>query len=174
MKSTSKKNSLSVKPSPRQRAAHPFVPPPVGPPSCKDLDDGCLRLLPKPSPLTTPGSIADTTATDAVTDHPASASRLREESLRAWAEYQGALAGGKAASDAAAMDLDRDNKEASGRGGKPKRESDRGAYREYGGIGVMMLDVWGNQPWRLDEKGAATAKGEEGPGFHPKSLLSKR
>lgn len=84
------------------------------------------------------------------------------------------MAGGKAASDAAAVGLDRDNKEASGRGGKPKRESDRGVYREYGGIGVLMLDVWGNQPWRLDEKGAATAKGEEGPGFHPKSLLSKR
>lgn len=58
------------------------------------------------------------------------------------------------------------------RGGK--LEPDRGAYREYGGIGVLMLDVWGNQPWGLDEMGMSSAKGGEGPGFHPKALLSKR
>ena len=55
-----------------------------------------------------------------------------------------------------------------------KLEADRGAYREYGGIGVLMLDVWGNQPWGLDEMGMSSAKGEDGPGFHPKALLSKR
>lgn len=56
-----------------------------------------------------------------------------------------------------------------------RREKDRGAYMEFGGIGILMLDVWGNQPWRLDKDGRAVAKDEQdGTGFHPRPLLSKR
>lgn len=120
--------------------------------------------------------------------------RVREERLRAWVEYQAALAPGGGGSSTAPVGSDTaaegDNKNNSGnindagddgekRNGKSKsdkRDTDRGSYREYGGIGVLLLDVWGNQPWRLDKAGMATAKGDdqEGPGFHPKALLSKR
>lgn len=66
-------------------------------------------------------------------------------------------------------------KEETEKRGQDKRETDRGAYTEYGGIGVLMMDVWGNQPWRLDQLGMALAKdGEDSPGFHPRPLLSKR
>lgn len=126
-------------------------------------------------------------------DHPASVARIREERLRAWVEYQTAL--GPESSRQSTMPPpeapagggnnlsngknDKGGGAGGGGGGKTKgdkRETDRGTYREYGGIGVLMLDVWGNQPWRLDEPGLATAKGgeDEGPGFHPKALLSKR
>lgn len=121
--------------------------------------------------------------------------RIREERLRAWVEYQTALAPGGGGSgnalpgsDTAAIGVGNDAKDGGGKtngtgggggGGKSKsdkREMDRGNYREYGGIGVLTLDVWGNQPWRLDKAGMATAKGgdQEDPGFHPKALLSKR
>lgn len=121
-------------------------------------------------------------------DHPACAARVREERLRAWVEYQTALAsgGGKASRKTPGLDTGAsvDDKGGNGGGGggggssskSDKRETDRGSYQEYGGVGVLMLDVWGNQSWRLDEAGMATAKGgdAEGPGFHPKALLSKQ
>lgn len=114
--------------------------------------------------------------------------RIREERLRAWVEYQAVLGpdGSRQptlpAPDAPADGENNppDGKNGSGGGGgkskSDKRETDRGIYREYGGIGVLTLDVWGSQPWRLDEPGLATAKEaeDEGPGFHPKALLSKR
>lgn len=111
-------------------------------------------------------------------DHPASTARIREERLRAWVEYQTALSPG-GSSFGESSNKTKSKEESGGGSGKSKsdkREMDRGAYLEFGGIGVLMLDVWGNQPWRLSEPGGATAKGgeEEGPGFHPKALLSKR
>lgn len=122
-------------------------------------------------------------------DHPASVARIREERLRAWVEYQAALGpesgrqttvpAPEAPASGETNPIDGQNDSGGGGRGKSKsdkRETDRGGYREYGGVGVLMLDVWSNQPWRLDEPGLATAKGGdiEGPGFHPKALLSKR
>lgn len=160
-------------------------------PAGKDLDDGCQRL----PTITTKGGqrrepTTDSTAGDVrPVDHPASVERVREERLRAWVEYQTAL-GPEGSRQPTARPLEgpatgedrrSDGKEDNGGGGggkikSDKRETDRGGYREYGGIGVLMLDVWGNQPWRLDEAGMATAKGgeDDGPGFHPRPLLSKR
>lgn len=105
-------------------------------------------------------------------DHPVSAQRVREEGLSAWVEYQSRLAV-NGSDEKGRGDAKKDNN-GGGTGRSDRREADRGAYREYGGIGVLTLDVWGNQPWRLNEAGMATAKGEEGPGFHPKPLLSRR
>lgn len=105
-------------------------------------------------------------------DHPASALRLREEGLCAWVEYQNALVGRRAGLEPTSQNGKGEGE--TNKGKNDKRESDRSSYKEFGGIGVLMLDVWGNQPWRLHEKGMASAKGEEGPGFHPKALLSKR
>ena len=109
-------------------------------------------------------------------DHPASLPRLRQERLQAWAEYQHALAGeGKLRINtvgADAKDGRKSDEKGNSKSGKP--DPDRGVYREYGGIGVIMLDVWGNQPWGLDEKGMNSVKGGDAPGFHPKALLSKR
>eukprot|EP00903_Cladosiphon_okamuranus_P007797 g7546.t1 len=144
-----------------------------------DLDDRCQQLSPatkgKPRRETTPDNGDEEARQPA--DHPASVARIREERLRAWVEYQTALgpdgsrqftlpvpeppeSGGK-------NPLDGKNDNGGGGGGgaggskskSDKRETDRGVYREYGGIGVLMLDVWGNQPWRLDQPGLATAKG---------------
>ncbi|CAM9100725.1 unnamed protein product, partial [Hapterophycus canaliculatus] len=169
-----------------------------------DLDGGCeeqVRSLraddpqaagPRPQPATGDGEDHQDF------DHPAFVEHIREERLRAWVEYQTALApggdGGRKAppgSDTAATEEsdnkdnnakgggEKGNRKTGGGGGKSKidkRETDRGGYREYGGIGVLLLDVWANQPWRLDKAGMATAKGgdQEDPGFHPKALLSKR
>lgn len=109
-------------------------------------------------------------------DHPASTARIREERLRAWVEYQTALGPGSSLGESTKAKSKEESGGGSGKNKSDKREMDRGAYLEFGGIGVLMLDVWGNQPWKLDEPGGATAKGgeEEGPGFHPKALLSKR
>lgn len=109
--------------------------------------------------------------------HPASAPSLREEALRAWEEYQRGLSrvvrGGGREGD--------HSKSEGGVGGggdgeerSKRRQKDRGSYREYGGIGVLMLDVWANQGWRVDETGMASARDQDGPGFHPHPLLSKR
>lgn len=150
----------------------------------KDLDDGCQLL----SATTTTDTTSDGQARSV--EHPASVGRIREERLRAWVEYQTALGpDGSRQSAPPAPEApasggndppDGNNGGGGGGGGgkskSDKRETDRGSYREYGGIGVLLLDVWGNQPWRLDEAGLATAKGgeDEGPGFHPRALLSKR
>ncbi|CAM9540792.1 unnamed protein product [Scytosiphon promiscuus] len=174
-----------------------------------DLDEGCQEQVHAP-PEDQPRAGGPRTEAAAErgggnqdVDHPASAGRVREERLRAWVQYQAALApggggrgnappgsdtaagggdkgtGNRNNSDDAKGGEEKGNGKGGGGGGKSrvdKRETDRGAYREYGGIGVLMLDVWGNQPWRLDMAGVATAKGadEEDPGFHPKALLSKR
>lgn len=157
----------------------------------KDLDYDCQRLSVAGAGGQSPG--ADTDSVNATadaslrSDHPASATRVREERLRAWVEYQDALGPGGGIVGAGKQEAPAQDGENGAPGGKgdvgggrsrssDRRETDRGSYREYGGIGVLMLDVWANQPWRLDERGMATAKGgEEGaPGFHPKALLSKR
>ncbi|CAM9252372.1 unnamed protein product [Ectocarpus sp. 12 AP-2014] len=155
-----------------------------------DLDDGCqpLSMLPVDEQgATVPRQRASTDGGGGRRlDHPACVTRVREERLRAWVEYQTALApgGGKTTKKTAGLDTvaSADDKGGTDGGGggssskSDKRETDRGSYQEYGGVGVLMLDVWGNQSWRLDEAGMATAKGgdAEGPGFHPKALLSRK
>lgn len=153
----------------------------------KDLDDGFRSLSPHPTDV--PSAAATRRNVDIsgggrkghrLVAHPASITRIREERLRAWVEYQTALSSGNNFGE---INKIKSKEETGSSGGgsvgkskSDKRETDRGAYLEFGGIGVLMLDVWGNQPWRSDEPGGATAKGEEeeGPGFHPKALLSKR
>ncbi|CAM9243711.1 unnamed protein product [Ectocarpus sp. 4 AP-2014] len=155
-----------------------------------DLDDGCQSLSRQrvdEHGATVPRQRASTDGGGGRhLDHPACVARVREERLRAWVEYQTALAsgGGKTTNktpglDTAASAGDEGVNDGGGGGSSSKsdkREMDRGSYQEYGGVGVLMLDVWGNQSWRLDEAGMATAKGgdAEGPGFHPKALLSKK
>ncbi|CAM9145767.1 unnamed protein product [Ectocarpus sp. 8 AP-2014] len=154
-----------------------------------DLDDGCQSLSMQrvdEHGATVPRKRASTDGGGRHLDHPACVTRVREERLRAWVEYQTALAsgGGKTTKKTPGLDTaaSADDKGVNDGGGggssskSDKRETDRGSYQEYGGIGVLMLDVWGNQSWRLDEAGMATAKGgdAEGAGFHPKALLSKK
>ena len=157
----------------------------------QDLDDGCQQLSISRAAEMNQGAATDNVIIDngAVRrfDHPASTSRIREERLRAWVEYQDVLGpgggsgggGGKPEVSPPGGENGKPGNIGDGGGAKSKsdrRETDRGSYREYGGIGVLVLDVWANQSWKLDERGMATAKGgdEGGPGFHPRALLSKR
>ncbi|CAM9574609.1 unnamed protein product, partial [Choristocarpus tenellus] len=62
-----------------------------------------------------------------------------------------------------------------------KEESDRGIFKQFEGIGILMLDVWGNQPWglgelRIEEESKEEDGGEGGgrSGYEPTPLLSKR
>ncbi|CAM9456334.1 unnamed protein product, partial [Discosporangium mesarthrocarpum] len=103
-------------------------------------------------------------------NHPAATDCLRKVSKRIWREYQGALSMGEINENKG------EGEEDDGTIGK-----DRGTFRQIGGVGVLMLDVWGNQSWVLGNGKGKSGEGDDmngdrsgGSEYHPKPLLTKR